>query len=181
MALFAAGALTFAGTGVAGLSILPRYLTIPAVVVCLFAAYALTRNRVVLGIALAAGLAFVAIKATTFERLASELRFGRAVHADLVATLDDPTDPCGDRLRRDQLPDVSPGPRSPLAPRYGWCSCLSREPIDRSETGVAIVVTGEKSTKRYGYADGVPRATNEPPAGWRRGPVHGRFVSYLRC
>ena len=41
MALFAAGVLTFLLTGVAGLSILPRYLTVPAVSLCLFAGFAL--------------------------------------------------------------------------------------------------------------------------------------------
>ena len=40
-ALFAAGVITFVGTGVLGLSILPRYLTVPAVALCLFAGYAL--------------------------------------------------------------------------------------------------------------------------------------------
>ena len=41
LALFAAGVITFVGTGVLGLSILPRYLTVPAVALCLFAGYAL--------------------------------------------------------------------------------------------------------------------------------------------
>ena len=41
LALFAAGVITFVGTGALGLSILPRYLTVPAVALCLFAGYAL--------------------------------------------------------------------------------------------------------------------------------------------
>ena len=36
----APGIATFVGTGVAGLSILPRYLTVPTVALCLFAGYA---------------------------------------------------------------------------------------------------------------------------------------------
>ena len=41
LALFAAGVITFVGTGALGLSILPRYLTVPAIALCLFAGYAL--------------------------------------------------------------------------------------------------------------------------------------------
>ena len=41
LALLGAGIATFAGTGVLGLSILPRYLTVPAVAMCVLAGYAL--------------------------------------------------------------------------------------------------------------------------------------------
>ena len=39
IALFGAGVVTFLATGLAGLSVLPRYLTIPVVAVCLLAGY----------------------------------------------------------------------------------------------------------------------------------------------
>ena len=39
IALFGAGVVTFLATGLAGLSVLPRYLTIPVVAVCLVAGY----------------------------------------------------------------------------------------------------------------------------------------------
>ena len=39
IALFGAGVLTFVATGVAGLSVLPRYLTAPVVAVCIVAGY----------------------------------------------------------------------------------------------------------------------------------------------
>ena len=41
LALVGAGALTFVGTGIAGLSIIQRYLTVPAVALCVLAGYAL--------------------------------------------------------------------------------------------------------------------------------------------
>ncbi|MCA1683292.1 MAG: hypothetical protein LC685_04810, partial [Actinobacteria bacterium] len=41
LALLGGGTLAFAGTGLAGLSILPRYLVVPAAALCLFAGYAL--------------------------------------------------------------------------------------------------------------------------------------------
>ena len=61
LALFAAGVITFVGTGALGLSILPRYLTVPAVALCLFAGYALLgftalERDASLAAALAAGL-----------------------------------------------------------------------------------------------------------------------------
>ena len=75
IALFGAGVVTFLATGLAGLSVLPRYLTVPVVAVCLVAGYGvlgfttLPAGRVRrlwsrAAIAAAAlGLVFVAIKA----------------------------------------------------------------------------------------------------------------------
>ena len=40
IALLGAGALTFVATGIAGLSIIQRYLTVPAVALCVLAGYA---------------------------------------------------------------------------------------------------------------------------------------------
>ena len=40
LALLGAGALTFVAIGVAGLSLIPRYLTVPAVALCVLAGYA---------------------------------------------------------------------------------------------------------------------------------------------
>ena len=45
LALLGAGALTFVATGVAGLSIIPRYLTVPAVALCVLAGYAVLGLR----------------------------------------------------------------------------------------------------------------------------------------
>ena len=41
----ARASLTFVATGVAGLSVLPRYLTVPAVALCLFAGYGVSASR----------------------------------------------------------------------------------------------------------------------------------------
>ena len=82
LALFAAGTVTFVGTGFAGLSILPRYLTVPAVALCLLAGYAVlgfttlpagpvrTRwRRGAIGAAVV-GVAFLVLKAGSFARAA---------------------------------------------------------------------------------------------------------------
>ena len=90
---------TFVGTGILGLSILPRYLTVPAVALCLFAGYALAgfatlgaghplRRRWAQASAAAAvlGVVVLAILAPSLGRITDELRFMRATHDSLVAT-----------------------------------------------------------------------------------------------
>ena len=95
LALVGAGALTFVGTGIAGLSIIQRYLTVPAVALCVLAGYALlgfttlapgpwrARWRAAAWGGLAVGVAFLALKASSFERLGSELRFIGTTHSEL--------------------------------------------------------------------------------------------------
>ena len=99
IALLGAGALTFVATGIAGLSIIQRYLTVPAVALCVLAGYAVlgfttlepggwrTRWRGAAAGALVAGVVFVALKAGSFAGLRSELRFIGATHDELSAPL----------------------------------------------------------------------------------------------
>ena len=102
LALLGAGALTFAALGVAGLSLIPRYLTVPAVVLCLLAGYAVLgfrtlepgpvreRWRRASFAALAIGVAFVVVKASSFAALRSELRFIERTHDELSGMLAEP-------------------------------------------------------------------------------------------
>jgi hypothetical protein len=192
-ALFAAGVITFVGTGVAGLSVLPRYLTIPVVAVCVVAGFGVLGfttldpgrlrtlwSRAAVG-ALVVGLAFVGVKASSFGKLTGELRFLRTSHEDVVALLDDP------RVRASWRCGVLTFPNYRLVPDTRWRlhpapgPVLARSQADPSATGVAIVVTGGKELRRFGYAAGVPHATNRPPAGFRRLTSRGRFAAYGRC
>jgi hypothetical protein len=180
-ALFAAGAITFIGTGFAGLSILPRYLTVPSVALCVFAAYALTRNRTIFAVAVLAGLVFLVVKVDTLSRLTTELRYNRSIHGDLVETLDQPRVTAGLECGDLTLPNYR------LVPESRWHLDLPRDRVvarsdQRRTRGVAIVVTGqEKSIKRYGYADGAPRSTNKPPRGFAGAAGKGPFLAYVRC
>jgi hypothetical protein len=194
LALLGAGALTFAGTGVAGLSILPRYLTVPAVALCLLAGYAVFGfttldpgpararwRRAAVG-ALAVGVAFFAVKAASFDRLRSELRFIERTHLQLSALLDDPGVRRGLRCGPLTFPTyrLVPDARWLLGSGAGAERVRSRA-VDRDPGAVAVYVAGDaKFERRFGRADGVSRATNRLPAG-APDVRHGPFVAYVRC
>jgi hypothetical protein len=192
LALLGAGALTFAGTGVAGLSILPRYLTVPAVALCLLAGYAVLGfttlepgparerwRRAAIG-ALAVGVVFFAVKAASFDRLRSELRFIERTHAQLSALVDDA------RVRRGLRCGPLTFPTYRLVPDARWlldadAGRVRSRAVERDPGAVAVYVTGDaKFERRFGRADGVSRATNRLPAG-APDVRHGPFAAYVRC
>lgn len=181
LGLLAGGTLTFLATGVAGLSILPRYLTVPVVALCLFAGHTvavLGRDRRVLAAMLAVGVAFLALKAGSFAKLGGELRFIRATHGDLVATLRDPAvvraRGCG--------PLTLPTYR--LVPDTKWIldsADVGARSTRRPATGVELVLVGEKAIKRYGRADGASPRTNTPDPDFALVARHGSVSAYARC
>jgi hypothetical protein len=77
-------------------------------------------------------------------------------------------------------------PNYRLVPDTRWMLDLPREQVGarsarRRERGVAIFVVGEKSLKRYGFADGASPLTNAPDPGFVRAVRRGRFVAYVSC
>jgi hypothetical protein len=192
LALVAAGIVTFVGTGVAGLSILPRYLTVPTVALTLFAGYAVAgfttlrpgraRRLWAAGAAvlLAGGVAFAAIRLSVLDRLTTELAFVDGTRRDLEAVLATPA--VRDGLRCGPLTF----PNYRLVPDARWLLDLPAGRVGarsarRRATGVAIFVIGEKTLRRYGFADGASPRTNAPDPGFVRGPRRGRFVAYVSC
>ena len=193
LALLGTGVLTYVGTGVAGLAILPRYLTVPAVALCVFAGYAVAgfttlapggrgRTAWARGAAVAAvvGLAFFAWKLPSFGTLAGELRFGRDSHRDLVALLDVPA------VRRGLRCGPLTFPTFRLVPDSRWLRDLPPERVGarsvrRPATGVAVVITGGKALERYGQAAGISRATNRVPPGFALVARRGRFAAHVAC
>ena len=193
LALLGAGIATFVGTGVAGLSILPRYLTVPTVALCLFAGYAVagfttlprtdplrrlwTWGAVIL---LAGGVAFAVLRFTVVDRLTAELAFIDATHQDLDAILH--TREVRDGLRCGPLTF----PNYRLVPDARWMLDLPRERVGarsalRRDRGVAMFVVGRKTLRRYGFADGASPSTNAPDPGFVRSVRRGRFVAYVAC
>jgi len=195
LALLGAGALTFVGTGIAGLSIIPRYLTVPAIALCVLAGYAVMRfttleagperelwRKAAVG-ALVVGIAFLAVKASSFERLRDELRFIERTHEELSGLLAEPE--VAAALRRCDGAITFPTYR--LVPDTRWIldetgTAGARSRAERAGKGtIDVYIAGdEKFERRFGRADGVDRATNEPlarSADVRRGP----FAVYVGC
>lgn len=177
LALLGTGALTFVATGVAGLSIIQRYLTLPAVALCILAGYAVlgfttieagtlrTRWRRAAIAALIVSLGFLAVKASSFQRLGDELRFIRATHTELQTLLDSPA--VRDAMRCGALTF----PTYRLVPDARWlldarAGRVRSRAEDRRPGAVDVYLLGDaKFERRFGRADGVSRATNVPPAG----------------
>jgi hypothetical protein len=180
LALFGAGAFTFFATSAAGLSVLPRYLTVPAVALCLPAGWLLTRSRALLALAVVAGLAFVGVKADAFSRLATELRFIRSTHDDLAAVLHTPQVRAARHCGAVTLPNYRLVPDTRWILHAGPRQVGSRSARKRT-SGVALLLVGDKLLRRYGFADGASPATNAPPAGFLRSVHRGGVTAYVSC
>ena len=192
LGLLGAGAVTFVGTGVVGLSILPRYLTVPAVALCVLAGFAVMgftlladgparrRWRAAAVGAAVLGLAFAVVKAPSFEALADELRFSGDSRDDLAALVADPA------VRRGLACGDLTFPTYRLVPDARWIldagpAAAGSRAVRPAGRGVDVYVTGtDKQVERFGEADGVPRRTNDLPPG-TPDARHGPFAAYVDC
>jgi hypothetical protein len=192
IALFGAGAVTFLGTGLAGLSVLPRYLTVPVVALCIVAAYGVLGfttlepgplrrvwSRAAIGAAVV-GIAFVAIRSPAFGTLRGELRFIKGSHDDLVAILYAPA------VQRDMRCGPITYPNYRLVPDTRWLLDLPARRVGarsarRRSRGVAIFVLGEKELRRFGFAAGASPTTNVPDPGFVPIARNARFSAYAAC
>jgi len=204
LALALAGIVTFVGTGALGLSILPRYLTVPSIAFCLFAGYALAgfttlaagsaaRRRwaraaggvVALGAAATVALLVFAPGLSRSVvpspgRVSEELRFIRATHQGLVGVLAAPA--VQGRLACGPL--TLPNYR--LVPDARWLLDLPRSAVTarsarRRPAGVALFLTTRKGLRRYGFADGASPTTNVPDPGFAPVARSGELAAYARC
>jgi hypothetical protein len=193
LALFGAGAFTFLATSVAGLSTLPRYLTVPAVALALFAGHALLgftqlppgsrlRRRWSQGAvgAAAVGVVFVALKAHSLGALTRELRFIRDTHDGLVSVLH------AKPVRRSLRCGALTFPTYRLVPDARWVLDAGRSRVGsrsavRRRHGVAIFVLGRKALTRYGFSEGTSPTVNAPDPGYVRLTRRGIFAAYVAC
>jgi hypothetical protein len=193
VALFGAGAFTFVATGLAGLSVLPRYLTVPVVALCLFAGYgalgftalprgsrerrAWSRAAAVLAVI---GAGFVVVRAPVVDRLVTELRFIRTTHDDLAAILHAPA------VQRDLRCGPLTFPNYRLLPDARWILDLPQSRVGarsahRHARGVAMFVLGEKELRRFGFAAGASSSTNAPDPGFAPIARNGSYAAYASC
>jgi hypothetical protein len=193
LALLAGGVIAFVGTGVLGLSILPRYLTVPAVALCVFAGYAVAGftllpaghpwrrpwGRAAVGAAVV-GVVFLIIKLPSFGTLADELRFGRAIHDDLRGLLHTP------QVQADLRCGPLTFPNYRMVPDARWMldaprSAVGARSAKRRARGVAVFTVGRDTLRRYGFADGASPTTNVPDPGFVPLVRVGRLSAYSSC
>ena len=186
--------LAFIGAGVLGLSILPRYLTVPAVALCLFAGYAVAgftllpagdRRRRPWGAAavgaLVVGAVFLVVKLGSFGPLADELRFGREMHDDLRALLDTPEVRAGMRLRPDHVPRTTGS-----CPTRAGCSTRRAPPSAPAARAAATAgspssPSGARRCAATGSRTARARLTNVPDPGFAPVVRVRRLSAYAAC
>jgi hypothetical protein len=180
------------------LSILPRYLTVPAVAVCLMAALLLAgwtliplsaggpRPAVVGGfIAIAVvAISYATVRSERASYVAAEARYYVAVRDDLHAILDQPAVVAGRRCGPVSLPTYR------QIPDVRWYLDADREAVvsraDKNQAararrgGVALIALG-RIRDTVGRADGLPPGTNVPPPGFTEVARNDSFAAYVRC
>jgi hypothetical protein len=191
LVLVGAGVATFVAAGAFGLSILPRYLTVPAVALCVLAGHALAgfttlgpgplRRRWAQASAAAAvvGAAGVAVLAPSLGPVRDEVTFIRDSRDALVALLDEP------RVREARRCGPVTFPNYRLVPDARWHlggdAVVGARSARRRDRGVAIFALTQKGLRRFGFADGASPATNVPDPGFERIAQNGRFAAYAAC
>ncbi|HEU4979383.1 MAG TPA: hypothetical protein VFT42_10840 [Solirubrobacteraceae bacterium] len=192
IALFLSGAITFFATGVAGLSVLPRYLTVPAVALTIPAGFALTGFARVpegplrvwwrrgLAAAVILGAIFVAIKAPVVGRLRAELRFIRGTHDALVAIFRVPA------VQRARACGPVTWPNYRLVPDTRWLLHATGKQVGarshkRHAHGVALFFVDRKTLQEFGFSAGTSTTTNAPDPGFVRIAYNTRYAAYASC
>jgi hypothetical protein len=198
--LLGAGLVTFVAIGVAGASVIERYLAVPAVALMVLAAVAVGGWTMLLpgwvrtGWMVAAALIVVGgvVYTTThlnLSRFDNELRFRGQAHTDLAAVLKDPKVKAG--LRCGPLT----GPNHKIVPDARWIADLGDGEVRaRAESyrddrnvglqtkGVAIVVTSRFAIFKHAWTDAADDARIQvPPPGFRRVKTTRFYAAYVRC
>jgi hypothetical protein len=199
LVLFVAGVFTFVATGMAGLSVIVRYLMVPSGMMCLFAAVALggfamlprgSRMRRIWAAAsvaaTVAGLVFTSFNPPSFKRFDGELVFRGDTSRSLRSLLHKP--PVEDGLRCGAVSV----PTHKLIPDVRWILDLGRgDVVARSDPsaasqrkaryGVAIFPVGRRNVLRTGFAVNTDTTTQVPAAGFTRVATDRYFAAYVRC
>jgi hypothetical protein len=194
VALLLASLATFAMVGLAGLSVISRYLLVPAIVMLVFAAVAaggwtmLRPGRVRTTWAAAAAVAVLGAVAFTATHVnlgtfAAELRFRAGYHAALRTLLRDPRVAAARRCGPVSLPNHKLIPEVRWIAGAGEADVVARSDATqarRIRRGVAIYALGDPAFQRYGF-DPDPVTVALPMPGFRRVATTRYFSAYVRC
>jgi hypothetical protein len=203
LALGGLGVATFLIIAAAGLSVIPRYMTIPSLLLSLCVAVALggwtlvegrTAKRVAIGIAIVS-VALIGVRAPwyyrDFEELAEQATFVEAQHEGLMGIIDAPrVVPALQSCAPITVPTHS------AIPVIRYETGLPKEALDASiaqrrppSEGVLLVGrtfnfepgTGRENTSRNPRASARKPWSNERLPGFERIGRSGRWIAYARC
>ncbi len=197
LALLGAGVVAIAGLGLLDLSVLPRYLLLPAVALSLFAGYALlgfldlppgsrarTAWAVLAGVAVVIGAVGLIVRGPA-GKLPREVRLDRDAHDALVALLD----ASAVRAARRCGPVTFPTFR--LVPATRWRLDADERDVRARpagpplSSGVAVTVFGDVDGglpfRRYALSGGALPFDNTPPPGFVSVARTRFFEEFARC
>jgi hypothetical protein len=198
--LLAAGLGTFVAIGIAGASVIERYLAVPALALMVFAAVAIagwtmlvssrTRTAWMIGAAAIAifGVVFTATR-LNLSRFDNELRFRGQAHDDLSEVLSDPKVKAGLRCGPLTVPNHKIVPDARWIAGLGDGRALARAESYRDDRdvplpdeGVAIVVTSRFAILKHAWSDTSddPRI-QVPPDDFTRVKTTRFYAAYVRC
>jgi hypothetical protein len=195
LVLLASGVGTFVLIGVAGASVIERYLAIAAVAVLVFAAVFLggftllrpSRLRTWWMAGSAAIVLFGAVFTATQVRLDyfdSELTFRGAAHDDLVRVLTSPAVQDGLRCGPLSVPNhkLVPDSRWILGAPDGRVVPRADPDARQPQRGVALVVTSRFAVFKHAWSNDTDSPLiQSPPAGWPRVATGDFYTAYARC
>jgi hypothetical protein len=193
--LLAAGIGTFLLIGIAGASVIERYLTVAALALLVFAAVFFAgftmlrpgRVRSAWMAGSAALIVFGVVFTATQVRLDyfdSELSFRGAAHDDLVAVLESPAVQRGLRCGPLTVPNHKLVPDARWILDAGTDEVIARADPDARQPrrGVALVVTSRFAIFKHAWTNESDSARiQSPPAGFARVATSDFYAAYARC
>ena len=195
LVLLASGIGTFVLIGIAGLSVIERYLIVAALALLVFAAVGVggftmlrpgrlrTAWMTASAVLLLAGAVFTATRVDV-TKLTNELQFRGDAHASLVSVLHEPA------VTRALRCGPLTAPNHKLVPDARWILDLPRDRVlaradpdgPQPRRGVALYVTSRFAIFRHAFTNPAdPTSVQVPPDGWRRIATSDYVAAYARC
>jgi hypothetical protein len=195
LVLLASGIGTFVLIGIAGLSVIERYLIVAALALLIFAAVGVGgftmlrpgRLRTVWMsvsiVLLVAGALFTATR-VDLTKLTNELQFRGDAHTSLKAVLAEPA------VQRALRCGPLTAPNHKLVPDSRWILDYPHDKVlaradpegPHPKRGVALYVTSRFAIFRHAFTNPVdPTSVQVPPPGWRRIATSDYVAAYARC